>query len=39
VTAAAVAATGTVAALAAQTSHSSSAVTPKRGGHITIARI
>jgi len=39
VTAAAVAATGTVAALAAQGTHSSSAVTPKRGGHITIARI
>jgi peptide/nickel transport system substrate-binding protein len=39
VTAAAVAATGTVAALAAQGTSSSSAATPKRGGHITIARI
>ena len=39
VTAAAVAATGTVAALAARGTSSSSAATPKRGGHITIARI
>ena len=39
VTAVAVAVTGTVAALAARTSQSSNAVTPKRGGHITIARI
>ena len=39
VTAAAVAATGTVAALAAQGTHDSSVATPKRGGHITIARI
>ena len=39
VTAAAVAAVGNAAASAAPTSHSSSAVTPKRGGHITIARI
>ncbi len=39
VTAAAVAATGTVAALAAQGTSSSSTATPKRGGHITIARI
>jgi peptide/nickel transport system substrate-binding protein len=39
VTAVAVAATGTVAALAAQGTSSSSAATPKRGGHITIARI
>ena len=39
VTAAAVAVTGTVAALAAQGTSRSSAATPKRGGHITIARI
>jgi peptide/nickel transport system substrate-binding protein len=39
VTAAAVAATGTVAALGARTAGSASAATPKRGGHITIARI
>jgi peptide/nickel transport system substrate-binding protein len=40
VTAVVLAVTGTAVALAARTSHSSnSAATPKRGGHITIARI
>jgi len=39
VTAIAVAVTGTIAALAARTSPSSNAATPKRGGHLTIARI